>query len=92
MNDERQYGYITVNGQVKNVSEASLEAVDAVVEFYDANGKFVKSDDALIDYDPILPGQTSPFSVISTDNPAIKQYKTSFKYLLDGSIPMKDGR
>ena len=81
-----------MRGQVKNISSERLEAVEAVVEFYDSEGNFVKSDSALIDYNPILPGQTSPFSVLSTDNPAIKRYSVTFKFLFDGTIPTKDDR
>jgi hypothetical protein len=90
--DERSSSYITVNGQVKNISGQSLENVTAVIEYYDANDNFVTSDSALIDYNPILPGQTSPFSVITRDNPAIKRYSTSFKFLLGGTIRTKDSR
>jgi hypothetical protein len=92
MNDDRESDFITVSGQVKNISEVSLEAVEAVVEYYDSNGNFVKTDSAVIEYNPILPGQTSPFTVISTDNPAITKYDVTFKYLLDGTIPTKDDR
>jgi flagellar basal body-associated protein FliL len=94
LNSETSSGgsYITVYGQVKNISNRSLENVEAVVQYYDSSDKFVKSDDALIDYDPILPGQTSPFSVITADNPEIDSYSVSFKFLLDGTISSKDGR
>lgn len=92
MNDTREYDFITVEGQVKNISGVSLDSIVAVVEFYDSNGDFVKSDSALIDYDPILSGQTSPFSVITTDNPAIKKYSTTFKYFAGGTLPTKDSR
>jgi hypothetical protein len=34
-----------------------LEDVEAVVEYYDAQGNFVTSDSALIDFNPILSGQ-----------------------------------
>ena len=91
-NDERAYDYITIYGQVKNISNESLENVMAVVEYYTSDGTFVKSDDALIDYNPILPNQTSPFEVITTDNPAIKRYSVSFKFLFGGTIPTEDKR
>lgn len=92
MNDTREYDFITIEGQVKNISLVSLDAIEAVVQFYDGNGKFVKSDSALIDYNPILAGQTSPFSVITTDNPEIKRYSVIFKYLFGGTLPTKDSR
>jgi len=91
-NTERSSGFMTLEGQVKNISNESLENVTAVVEYYDSADNFIKSDSALIDYNPILPGQTSPFSVITTDNPEIKRYSVSFKFLLGGTINTKDGR
>jgi len=41
----------------------------------------------LIDFDPILPGQTSPFKVLTTHNPAITKGSISFKYILGAQIP-----
>ena len=85
--DERAWGYITVTGQVKNTSDIALDNVTAAVSYYDSGGKFVKSDTALIAYDPILAGQTSPFEVVTSDNPAITGYRVDFEFLLGGSIP-----
>jgi hypothetical protein len=73
LTDERSSSYITVHGQVKNISGEGLENVQAVIEYYDTSGNFVTSDSALIDYNPILAGQTSPFSVTTRDNPTIKR-------------------
>lgn len=89
---ERAYGYITRSGEVKNISDSSLENVMAVVSYYTEDDTFVKSADALIDYNPILSGQTSPFSVITTDNPAITKLRISFKYLFGGTISYEDKR
>jgi len=59
-----------------------------VATFYDANGGFITTSDALIDYNPILPGQTSPFKVMKTENPAMKKASVEFKYLMGApSIP-----
>jgi hypothetical protein len=90
--NERSYGYITMSGEVKNISSSSLENVMAVVSYYTEDDIFVKSADALIDYNPILSGQTSPFEVITTDNPAITRFRISFKYLFGGTIPYEDKR
>ncbi len=88
----KEYSYATVEGQVKNISKQSLENVMVVVEWYTDGGDFVKSDDALIDYNPILAGQISPFKSITTDNPAMTKYKVSFKELFGGKIPTLDSR
>ena len=88
----REHGYIGAEGLVKNISDKSLDNVEAIVNFLDAKGNFVKFDDALIEYNPILSDQTSPFSVMTTDNPMIEKINIDFKYLMGGTIPTKDSR
>lgn len=81
-----EHGYVTVEGQVKNVSSKPLEHVAVVATFFTADGTFITSSEALIDYNPILPGQTSPFKTMETGNPAMEKAKIDFKYLFGGSI------
>lgn len=88
----KEYGFVTVEGQVKNISSQSLRNVMVMIEWYTDSGDFVKSDDALIEYNPILPGQTSPFKSITTDNPAMTRYRVSFKEMFGGQIPTLDSR
>ena len=83
-------GYAIAEGQVKNISSQSLRNVAAVVTFNDADGGFITSDDAVIDYNPILPGQTSPFKVMARANPAMKRALVEFKHLMGGSIPFQN--
>ena len=90
MRGSPSYGYFIVEGQVKNISGSSLDNVVAVVTVYDGNHRFITYDEALIDYTPILAGQTSPFSVYVDYNPAIEWYDVEFKYLLGGTIPWRD--
>lgn len=87
-------GYVRAEGQVKNISGERLENVEAVVTFSDKNGGFITSSDALIDYNPIMPGQTSPFSVKETDNPAMHTDTAvvDFKFLMGGTIPTKHSK
>jgi hypothetical protein len=92
MRGSESYGYFIVEGQVKNTSGSSLDNVVAVVTVYDANKRFITYDEALIDYTPILAGQTSPFSVYVDYNPAIEWYDVEFKHLLGGTIPCRDER
>lgn len=84
------YGYVTIEGLVSNISNESMENVEAVVMVADEQGNFIASKDALIDYNPILPGQSSPFTVMLDDNPAIKKWQVSFKDLMGGEIPHID--
>jgi hypothetical protein len=80
-------GYAKVEGEVKNVSAQPLRNVAAVATFRTKDGTFVKSEDSLIDYNPILPGQTSPFKVLTTHNPSITNCEVGFKHLFGGEIP-----
>lgn len=52
-----EYSYAIAEGQVRNVSAASLKNVTAVVTWYTASGEMITSDSALIEYNPIMPGQ-----------------------------------
>ncbi len=85
----RSYGgsYVEGRGQVKNISDAALRNVEAVVNFYDKNGDFITSGSALIEFNPVLVGQISPFTVMETYNPAMKGATIQFKYLMGGTIP-----
>lgn len=84
--------YHIVEGQVKNISSESLRSVAAVTTWYDKAGGFITSDDAIIDYNPILPGQTSPFKTMSRTNPAMEKYSVEFKFLMGGAIATDDQR
>lgn len=85
-------GYHIVEGQIKNVSSEPLRNVMAVGIWTDKDGGFIKSDDALIDYNPILPGQTSPFKTMSTTNPAMAKYRVEFKTMFGGTLAVEDQR
>lgn len=85
-----EHGYSKVTGRVKNISDQPLENVTAVGEFFTSDNTFVKSSEALIDYNPILAGQSSPFEVLTTHNPAISTCNISFKKLMGGTIETKE--
>jgi hypothetical protein len=77
---------------VKNISDEPIKNVVAVGIWLDKKGEFIKSDDALIDYNPILPGQTSPFKTISSGNPAMEKYRVEFKTMFGGTLRVDDQR
>jgi hypothetical protein len=85
-----EYGYAILEGQVTNISSQPLKNVAAVASFYDLNGGFITSSDTLIDYNPVLPGQTSPFKIMATENPAMKKAGVAFKELMGGTIPFRN--
>jgi len=85
-----EHGYHKVEGEVKNISSRSLDNVKVVVTWYAADGTFVKSDDALIDFRPLLPGQTSPFSSLTSTNPAMAKFSVQFATFGGTVLPAKD--
>ena len=89
-NWHEESGFAIADGTVKNISASSLQNVTAVVSFEDGRGNHVTSDEALIDYNPILPGQTSPFKVMATWNPAMRKAGVDFKSLMGGTISWRE--
>lgn len=83
---QKEYSHAIAEGLVKNISGRSLSNVTAVVIFKDESGNFISSGDALVDYNPILSGQTSPFKVYGTWNPAMAKASVQFKKLLGGTL------
>lgn len=85
--------YITIEGQVKNISAESMPSLMVVVTILDKDGGFITSDSGLVEYDPLLPGQVSPFKAIVRFNPAFDQYRVEFKRIGRGStIDYRDSR
>lgn len=85
-----EHGYITVTGEVENLSDKPIKSLMAMAKFYDADGNFVKSSDGMVEYQPLLAGQSSPFRAMSTHNPAIKEVKLEFKKMFGGQVKFKE--
>ena len=83
---EEENGYIFVHGEVRNVTNEPLKHVMVVGIFHEKDGTFVKSADALVEYDPLLAGQSSPFKAGTTHNPLIKSCDIGFKTMLGGQL------
>ncbi len=75
----REYSYITVEGEVQNISNERLENVIAEATFRTSDRVFVTSDWSFIDYTPLMPNQTSPFTIMVRDNPAIHWANIGFR-------------
>lgn len=73
--------HVRAEGEVKNISDEPLHNVMAVITYETQEGEFITYDHALIEYNPIMPDQTSPFSVISTYNPLMETARLEFRYL-----------
>lgn len=85
-------GYWYVEGEVKNLTADPLPRVTAVSTWYTKDDQFITSDEALVDYDPLMPDQASPFKTITRGNPQMSKYKIEFKRLLGGMIQTRDDR
>lgn len=81
-----EYSYAVAEGRVRNVSDQPLKNVTAVVTWYSSSGELITSDNALIEYNPIMPGQASPFKVMARWNPQMEKATVEFKELLGGRI------
>ncbi len=85
-----EYNYTIVSGQVKNISDVPLNNVEVVAVSLAEDGTQITSDSALIEYNPILPGQTSPFKSYMKYNPAMAKCGVmDFKELMGGTIQTK---
>lgn len=85
----KEYGYFHITGQVKNISDKSIENVTAVGTTLTEDGQFVNSSEALTEYNPIMAGQTSPFTVMMTLNPVMSKCQVEFKELMGGTLKTK---
>lgn len=90
-NWNEQYSYAIVEGTVKNNSAQPIRNLQAVVEFTDKSGNFITSGSALVEFRPLMPGQSSPFKVMESFNPMMKSANLRFKELMGGEIDFDQG-
>jgi hypothetical protein len=84
--------YFRVIGEIQNTSTEKIDGVFAVVTAYDKDGELVGTQDARIDYSPIMPNQISPFTVMMRQNPLIDNYRINFRKSFSGTIDYTDAR
>lgn len=78
--------YAIVEGKVTNQSGATLENILAVAEFKTGDGTFITSDDSLLEYNTLLPGQSTPFKIYANFNPAMERANLGFKQMFGGAV------
>lgn len=83
----KESDYNIVSGEITNMGNEKLDDVEATTTFYDSDGNVVKTADAVIDFNPLMPGQTSSYKTMATDNPLIKTEKTEFHSMGGPLIP-----
>ena len=76
--------FVEINSEVKNLSNTSLNYVEAVARYYTEDDTFISSESYLLKFNPLLPNQTSPFRIIRLFNPKIKKVKMCF--VVDGKV------
>lgn len=84
--------YWYVEGELKNISAVSLKNVQVVAQWYTKDDTFVTSDSAVVEYNPILPGQTTPFKTITRGNPAMSKFTVTFKSIFGPELSTRDDR
>lgn len=81
-----EYGFTTTEGTVKNISDKPIQSLMVVGTHFATSGEFVKSDSAMVEYQPLMPGQTSPFKTMSTYNPMMAKCSVNFKRMFGGEV------
>ncbi|MFA5551627.1 MAG: FxLYD domain-containing protein [Trueperaceae bacterium] len=71
--------YVTAEGRVTNNTNRTIEYARVLVEYTTSSGQFITSDWTYLELTALLPGQSSPFSVITNQNPAMS--KASIRFL-----------
>ncbi|MFP5492665.1 MAG: FxLYD domain-containing protein [Bacteriovoracia bacterium] len=78
--------FAIVVGQVKNISKNKYDYVEAVANFSDAKGNLIATHSSLIQYNPILSDQVSPFKIMVPWNPAFKTLNIEFQQTMRGKL------
>lgn len=81
--------YAKARGQVKNRTNVPIENIEAVVTLYDKDDNYISHGSAMIEYDPLMPNQISPFNVYVKYNPVMEKAHLEFKLLMGPMIPTK---
>jgi hypothetical protein len=84
--------FAVAEGEVKNISDKPLKSVMVVVTYKTESGEFITTGDAIIEFDPLMPGQTSPWKTMATANPAMSKASPTFKKLMGGTIPWENAK
>ncbi len=64
-------GEIEVEGEVRNISSRPINNLMLSAVFNGPDGQFVSTSDLLVKFDPVMPGQVSPFDGFGNYNPVV---------------------
>lgn len=83
----RSRGIVKAQGQIRNVSGATMERVKVLVEWYDKDRRFVMSDTRSLTISPLMEGDSSPFSLLVLHDPRMKYARLRFQTSRGAIIP-----
>lgn len=69
----------TCEGSIRNLSTRTVEGVQVVIEWLDDQGAVQATNSGPIDYNPLLPGQESPWTLLGSYNPGLTKFMVSFR-------------
>lgn len=81
--------YMHSRGQVKNMTSQPIKNIEAIAEYYTKDGTFIISDDAFVEFNPLMPGQTTPYHVLLPGNPLIAKCSIRFKVMWGEELAYK---
>lgn len=69
-----------------NRTDKPISRLMAVGTFTNASHDLIKSATGMVEYQPLMPGQKSPYKVMASLNPLISQCHVAFKIMFGGQI------
>jgi DNA-binding transcriptional MerR regulator len=86
------HGDLLFEGQIRNISDAPLAGVEAVVSLYDADPALITASHAPVEREILSPGEVSSFSVEIDSSPRAHSYRVIFQQPSGGIVSMRDER
>lgn len=78
--------FVKVVGEVENISAVKLNRVCVYATFYDKQGRLITTDMGMVDFSPLMPGQSSPFKLYVRYNPLMHKCSLRFGLLWGKAI------
>jgi hypothetical protein len=85
----RDYGYLVLAGEARNVARRDLPQLEAVVELFDEDGRLVDVESGMVKMGTIPAGDEAPFEVQAKDNPRITSYRIRYRSVTGATIPSR---
>lgn len=75
---ERYGSYVTAEGRVTNNTAVTINYAKVLIEYYTDNLTFVTSDWSYLELTALLPGQSTPYKIMTRENPAMARASVRF--------------